>query len=422
MYYNSDSDKNNNRNNKRKIYRFSNNRNSFDNRNRNRNQQNNNETKNETKNEQNNKDEDIPRIDIIRFIPPFGMIPPDDDPIEIEEEQVVEVEDFYNDDDYDEIIYRKIDTIDDLIYLGNLYNPDAPKKIKYNINVKKLYYLIEPLEQLKNMIGMEKVKNHIIDMIVYYLQDFEKYNKNIMHTVLYGPPGCGKTELAHILAKIYCKMGIIKKDFVHVVKRGDLIGEYLGHTARQTQKHIDKAKDGVLLIDEAYSLGNQELRDSFAKECIDTINQNLTENKTNFVCIIAGYKDALDKCFFAYNKGLERRFPFRFTVDNYSAEDIRLIYMKMVRDEDWEIVDPVKDCPLKFFNENREIFKFNGGDMETLFHMTRIAHARRVFCLPRNDKKKIVYEDIERALEIFINDESIKKRNNNSDIIPSMYI
>ena len=203
----------------------------------------------------------------------------------------VSEEDFYNEDDYDEIIYRDIKTIDDLIELGKLY--DSNKRKKYNINVKKLYGLIEPLQQLKNMIGMHNVKNHIIDIIIYYLQDFEKYNKNIMHTVLYGPPGSGKTELATILAKIYCKMGLIKTDKINAVKRSDLIGEFLGHSAKKTQKEIDNAKDGILLIDEAYSLGNNELRDSFSKECIDTINQNLTENKINFICIIAVYINAL---------------------------------------------------------------------------------------------------------------------------------
>ncbi len=321
----------------------------------------------------------------------------------------VSEEDFYNEDDYDEIIYRDIKTIDDLIELGKLY--DSNKRKKYNINVKKLYGLIEPLQQLKNMIGMHNVKNHIIDIIIYYLQDFEKYNKNIMHTVLYGPPGSGKTELATILAKIYCKMGLIKTDKINAVKRSDLIGEFLGHSAKKTQKEIDNAKDGILLIDEAYSLGNNELRDSFSKECIDTINQNLTENKINFICIIAGYRDALEKCFFAYNQGLERRFPFRFTMDEYSSTDLKLIYIKMVKNEGWEICNEYIDTPIEFFETYRKIFKYGGGDMETLFHMTRIAHARRVFCLLKHEKKKIIYKDLEKALELFMNDESIKLRN-----------
>ena len=72
-----------------------------------------------------------------------------------------------------------------------------------------------------------------------------------------------------------------KDDFVvKIVKRKDLIGEYLGHTAVKTQKVIDECKGGVLFIDEAYSLGNTDKKDTYSKECIDTINQNLTEKKS----------------------------------------------------------------------------------------------------------------------------------------------
>jgi len=352
---------------------------------------------------------------VLKLIEPFIELP-----IEIIPQE--EEEDFYNDNDYDEIIYKEINSIDDLIELGKMYDPFAQKRKKYNINIKILYNLIEPLESLKSMIGMNNIKNHIVDMIIYYLQDFEKYNKNIMHTVLYGPPGSGKTELSHILAKIFCKMGIIKRDYVHIVKRSDIIGQYLGHTAVQTQKAIDAAKDAVLLIDEAYSLGNKEGRDSFSKECIDTLNQNLTENKTNFICIVVGYKEDLDKCFFAYNQGLERRFPFRFEIDNYTAANIRDIFIKKVLEEGWKIDNIEKDVPLKFFEDNRKYFKFNGGDMEILFHLTRITHARRVFCFPRNSKKIINYRDLQKAFEMFVNDKRKEKGDHMDMKNNSMYI
>ena len=81
---------------------------------------------------------------------------------------------------------------------------------------------------------------------------------DFMHTVIYGPPGTGKTEIAKIIGKIYCKMGILKKGTFKKVTRSDLIAGYLGQTALKTKDVINECLDGVLFIDEAYSLGNIE--------------------------------------------------------------------------------------------------------------------------------------------------------------------
>ena len=101
---------------------------------------------------------------------------------------------------------------------------------------------------------------------------------------------------------------------------------FIPNTAAKTQKVINSANGGVLFIDEVYSLGNSEKRDSFAKECIDTINQNLTENKGKFLCIVAGYKEDIDSCFFSYNQGLERRFPIKYQLDGYDAIELYDIF------------------------------------------------------------------------------------------------
>jgi len=95
----------------------------------------------------------------------------------------------------------------------------------------------------------------------------------MLHTVIEGPPGCGKSKLGKLFAEIYAGLGIIKSKRFQLVKRTDLVGEYLGHTEHRTQEIIDKAEGGVLFIDEAYSLGNEGKRDSFSKAAIDVINQ-----------------------------------------------------------------------------------------------------------------------------------------------------
>ena len=317
-------------------------------------------------------------------------------------------------------ITKEIKDIDDLIELAKIYNPAENKK--YNINMESLSKLVDPLTELKRMIGMPKLKKAILNQVIYFLQDFEEKNAHMMHTIIEGPPGSGKTEVAKILGKIYAKLGFLKKEKVLSVKRSDLVGQYLGQTAIKTQKVIDSAKGGVLLIDEAYSLGNSEQRDSYSKECIDTINQNLSEEKSEFICIIVGYKNSLKECFFSYNAGLERRFPFRYTIDEYTYEDLMNIFKKLLVDYKWEVIAEEKKL-LKFFEENRKVFEFNGGDLDNLLQQSKIAHSRRVFTLDNDVKKKLILEDLESGLKAMMDNDEISKRKNKSDfnIISHMY-
>ena len=329
-----------------------------------------------------------------------------DDSEESESESESESEEEEEEKEY-EHINKKVETIDDLIELGKLYDP----KKRYNIDLKTLNNLIEPLEELKKMIGMTSVKENIVDHIIFYLQKLDGNGLNdMLHTVIQGPPGVGKTELGRILSKIYLAMGILKNDKFVIAKRSDLIGKYLGHTAVQTQKVIDSAKGGVLFIDEAYSLGNPEGRDMFSKECLDTINQNLTENKSNFLCIIAGYKDALENCFFSYNEGLSRRFSIRYTIEPYTYQELKQIFVKIVESNKWTVDS---DLDINIFEKNKELFKYFGGDMETLFFSCKVVHARRVFCLDDIQKKKINNQDLLKGIEIF------KKNKGNTENIKS---
>ena len=267
------------------------------------------------------------------------------------------------------------------------------------------------------MIGMSDIKNRIIDLFFFYLQNFMKNESknNMLHTIIEGSPGSGKTEVSKILAKLYHKLGIVKTDKFIIAKRSDLIGKYLGHTAIKTQEVFDRAKNGVLFIDEAYSLGNSEGKDSFSKECIDTINQNLTEKKGEIIVIIAGYKKQLKESFFSYNPGLLRRFPFRFTIGDYTPEDLMEIYKKMIKDNEWELSNKNK-IKLDFFIKNKEFFPYNGGDMETLWHFTKIVHSRRVFGLDIEFRKKITNEDLNNAFKLFITNDEVKNRKNNRNI------
>ena len=339
----------------------------------------------------------------------------------------------------------EIKTLDDLIELAKKYDSNN----EYSFNLEKLYNLLPSLIKLKNIIGMTSVKDSIVGQIIFFLNEFDNDNMDMMHTVIQGPPGVGKTLLGKIIGELYYYMGIIKpkpknkkravtldelddelEEYMNVmknvrgrgrsnsesdgkdpfifkiVKRSDLIAGYLGQSALKTQKLLDEVEGGVLFIDEAYSLGSEDGKDSFSKEVIDTLNQNLSEKKDSLLCIIAGYKDSLDKCFFAQNEGLRRRFPFVYTIEKYTADELCQIFKKMVTDMSWN----ADQVPLKFFEDNYSLFTNMGGDVETLFFMVKIEHGKRVLFKP-DDKKKINIQDLENAFKIFkLNKESKKSK------------
>lgn len=298
----------------------------------------------------------------------------------------------------------EINTLDDLITLANKIGEEYTLDKTYSLDLESLLAMKPTLEKLNNMIGLLDIKKRIVHQILFYLQGLDDTNRDMLHTVIEGDPGVGKTEIAKILGEIYGSLGILSKGSFKSVKRADLIGSYLGQTASKTLKVLEEAKGGVLFIDEAYSLGNEEGKDIYSKECIDTITAFLSENREDFVCIIAGYKEALRQCFFKYNAGLERRFPWTYTIKSYTEEELKLIFEKMVNESGWK-----SDVELKFFKEHIKKFKHFGGDMENLFHKSKLAHSFRSLALKPEDKKKITMDDINYGMKLFVQDEEDKK-------------
>ena len=164
--------------------------------------------------------------------------------------------------------------------------------------MKNLHNIKEPLQKLKNMIGMNQLKTNIVDQILFFIQDLhnisDKDNQDFMHTVIYGPPGTGKTEIAKIMGSIFSNLGILKRNIFKKATRSDFVAGYLGQTAIKTRDLVNSWLGGVLFIDEAYALGNEEKRDSFAKECIDTLCEALSDHKDEIMVIIAGYENELN--------------------------------------------------------------------------------------------------------------------------------
>jgi hypothetical protein len=341
-----------------------------------------------------------------------------------------------------------VSTIDDLIIIGKTYH--CKKNKDYNgVSLRILCDLVGPLSELRDMVGMKTVKENIINQIIFFLQGFNKKNAcgkcnecafqlpclrgqdDMLHTVITGSPGCGKTELGKIMGKVYKALGILENGNFKIVSRSDLVGKYLGHTAAKTQSVIDSCKGGVMFIDEAYSLGsgNDNNKDSFSKECLDTLNQNLSERR-DFLCIIAGYKEELEKCFFSMNPGLKRRFTFRYDIDKYTPEELLEIFLLKLKKEGWDVESHYLDndtFELRQLKEKQEkelvlLFKQNytqmphfGGDVETLFLNCKIIHGKRVLFLDQNLRKILTINDVKKGFDQYISHRKYKDSLNDYD-------
>ena len=210
----------------------------------------------------------------------------------------------------------------------------------------------------------------------------------------------GKTHVAKILGKVYTKMGFLSKGDFKEAKITDLKAGYIGQTEIKTQKLLDESKGCVLFFDEAYSLGGDSKFDSYSQSIIDVINPYLDKYKDDFILIVAVYKKDLNERFFKGNQGLKSRFGMWLEIQEYKPNELNMIFKKKIGEYGWKYIDDdIKD---KFFEENKDYFKFFGRDVENLFSKCKIAHAKRVLFSTQEEKKIINIDDLKNGLEMYL--------------------
>ena len=320
-------------------------------------------------------------------------------------------------------IDRNIQSIKDLIELCDAYPEETD--CQYSVDLKTLRDIKSSLVKLNNFIGIKDIKEDLLHQILYYIQKMNGEHE-YMHIVISGPPGCGKTELAKIIGEIFTNMNVLKKKTFKKAVRSDLIAGYLGQTAIKTKELIDKNVGGVVFIDEAYSLGHREKNDSFAKECIDTLNECLSDYKDKLMVIVAGYKDELDETFFRMNPGLKSRFPWMYHIDKYDADELRDIFILKFENLEEQHKKPwkmnINKVRLKeWFDEHYKIFTGYGRDMDILLSSVKIAHSKRVFTQP-NDRYLVNMKDLKEGLMLLKrNREEAQQKENENDYTFNMY-
>ena len=198
--------------------------------------------------------------------------------------------------------------------------------------------LTSAMEEMDALIGLYEVKEQV-KTLVNVLRIRQKCRQmNIkrpaitLHMAFTGNPGTGKTTIARILGKVYKESGLLSKGHLVEVGRADLVGKYVGHTAVMVKEVFEKAKGGVLFIDEAYSLTNED-GGGFGQEAVETLLKLIEDNRDDIAVIVAGYP-ALMQEFLDANPGLRSRFPFVIHFPDYSGAELTEIFRCFCREND----------------------------------------------------------------------------------------
>jgi SpoVK/Ycf46/Vps4 family AAA+-type ATPase len=258
-----------------------------------------------------------------------------------------------------------------------------PEDIKGQVEEKK--NLQEIMADLDAIIGMTELKKEIKSLFTQLNQIAEmekkgiKVDKPAQHFIITGNPGTGKTTVARLLGNIFEGLGLLDSGHVVEVDRSKLVAGYIGQTAPLVNKVCDSAIGGILFIDEAYTL-KQDDNDRFGQECIDTLLKRMEDDRGKFIVIAAGYKTPIEK-FLTSNEGLKSRFTKFFTLEDYNPDELAAIFESLAAKQQYIIPPETKEKIVAFFKDRcaRKTKDFaNGREARNLMDEAKKNQAERL--------------------------------------------